>query len=427
MRHPFPRPLRAPRPHPRRSARSSACSRPPRSSRAGATTPARAALGRRAPRLAPAGTAPGRACDARDAGRDRPGRRARARPAGVGAHVPGPAGRRPRALRRLRGPALLPRPGLDHRAPRREVQARVAAAARTIAAAPAASTTGDLDGSAPCAAPRPQPGRPGRGRARGAHRSRPLGRQGLAAAPRDPGRPAARRFLAAPPRGAAATQPATPRAPPPAGRAEPRTATQRASRWPPPSPARPPRLPRAGSAEADQVCRAEAHLLVRPDHHADDRLGLAGYDAGQTHWADRLGTTTGGTAITDMVRVVNAAPATTGATTPAPTSRSTSATAASAVVAADDAPRGRLPGAAGAAPDPAQAVLPLPRRRRLRPLPGRPRLRQERRPADPDRLLRAVEPAALRPLRAVHRRVQWRGAYRSYRANQAHFQHNIGV
>ena len=24
-------------------------------------------------------------------------------------------------------------------------------------------------------------------------------------------------------------------------------------------------------------------------------------------------------------------------------------------------------------------------------------------------------------------RVQWRGAYKSYRANQAHFQHNVGV
>ena len=45
---------------------------------------------------------------------------------------------------------------------------------------------------------------------------------------------------------------------------------------------------------------------MRPDHDADDRLGLEERaTTSQAHWADRLGTTTSGTAISDMVRVVN--------------------------------------------------------------------------------------------------------------------------
>src|SRR4029079_4797590 len=55
------------------------------------------------------------------------------------------------------------------------------------------------------------------------------------------------------------------------------------------------------------------------------------------------------------------------------------------------------------APDPAEEVVPLPRRQRERALPGRPRLQQERRRAQRDPLLRAVEPAALRSLGALHR------------------------
>ena len=76
----------------------------------------------------------------------------------------------------------------------------------------------------------------------------------------------------------------------------------------------------------------------------------------------------------------------------------------------------------------AQAVLPLPRRRRERPLPGRPRLRPEpgRQPAA--RLLRAVGPVA-GSTRASRPSTACSGATPTsrYRANLAHFQHNIGV
>ena len=43
-----------------------------------------------------------------------------------------------------------------------------------------------------------------------------------------------------------------------------------------------------------------------PDHDADDRLGLELQRKSQSYWAGRLGTTTGGTAISAMVRVINA-------------------------------------------------------------------------------------------------------------------------
>src|SRR5688500_12100179 len=71
--------------------------------------------------------------------------------------------------------------------------------------------------------------------------------------------------------------------------------------------------------------------------------------------------------------------------------------------AAADAPHRRLQGAGRAAPDPAPEVLPVPRRRRLRALPGRSRLRQAWPEALGARILRAVEPAALRSVRALHR------------------------
>ena len=75
-----------------------------------------------------------------------------------------------------------------------------------------------------------------------------------------------------------------------------------------------------------------------------------------------------------------------------------------------------------------QEVLPVPRRRRLRALPGRTRLRQERQPARCT--IGYFEPwnqQRFDPSEPYIDRVQWRQAYKSYRANQAHFQHNIGV
>ena len=98
------------------------------------------------------------------------------------------------------------------------------------------------------------------------------------------------------------------------------------------------------------------------------------------------------------------------------------------VVTAQHAPHRGLPRPARAAPGAAQEVLPVPRRRRLRSLPGWPRLQQERGRAD----LRIgyFEPwnqQRFDPSEPYIGRVQWRDAYRSYRANRAHFQHNIGV
>ena len=96
----------------------------------------------------------------------------------------------------------------------------------------------------------------------------------------------------------------------------------------------------------------------------------------QSYWARRLGTTSAGTAITDMVRVVN------NKTDLRRRDARRSLRRArhqrlhlQAVVPPDDAPHPRLPGARRAPPGAAQAVLPLPRRRRERALPGRPRLR----------------------------------------------------
>ena len=154
----------------------------------------------------------------------------------------------------------------------------------------------------------------------------------------------------------------------------------------------PRRLPRHVQILDLAALRADPYLLVRPDHHADDRVGLAARAKPQRYWAKRLSTTSSGTAITDMVRVVN------------------DCTGYDKRKYAGHLHRARhlrtgpykqwmllqmrhiedyqAPGRA--APGPAQAVLPLPRRRRVRSLPGRSRLRQERQEADPDRLLRAA-------------------------------------
>src|SRR5690349_12184276 len=70
---------------------------------------------------------------------------------------------------------------------------------------------------------------------------------------------------------------------------------------------------------------------------------------------------------------------------------------------ADGAPRRRLPRAGRPAPRAREALLPLPRPRRLRTLPGWPRLPEARRQDAAPRLLRAVEPAAVPPRRALHR------------------------
>ena len=51
--------------------------------------------------------------------------------------------------------------------------------------------------------------------------------------------------------------------------------------------------------------RADPHLLVRPDLDADDRVGLEGRGPQPGLLGDKLGTTSSGTAITDMVRVTN--------------------------------------------------------------------------------------------------------------------------
>ena len=98
-----------------------------------------------------------------------------------------------------------------------------------------------------------------------------------------------------------------------------------------------------------------------------------------------------------------------------------------AVVPRDDAPRHRLPGAGRPPPRAAQAVLPLPRRRRERALPGRPRLRPG---PDGNRKIGYFEPwdqSRFDPSEPAIERVQWRNAYKSYRANLDHFQHNLGV
>ena len=232
--------------------------------------------------------------DARDAGRDRPGRRRGPRP---GPHLG--AARRPDRLAaglvrcaEFEGQRYCLGPGwtTDTEA---QVQARIAAAARTRRRPSYADRVDRRPRRArqPAAHGRAQPRRPGGGRARRADRGRPLGGQGLAAAPPDPGRALPAGFLARHPE---AQRPRRRTAPAAAADADAR-AEKRFRR-----------LPRARHrAEAEPGRRAGADLLVRPDHHADDRLGLELRARSQAYWAGRLGTTTGGSAISDMVRVVN--------------------------------------------------------------------------------------------------------------------------
>ena len=123
----------------------------------------------------------------------------------------------------------------------------------------------------------------------------------------------------------------------------------------------------------------------------------------QRYWADKLGTTTDGSAITSIVRLVN---------------RKTgydSRRRAGPYVVLDISDLGyrrwfrltkkhiadyRAP--AGAAPRAAVPLLPLPRRRRVGALPGRPRLQGQAQRHREDRLLRALEPAgaSTRPSRS---------------------------
>jgi hypothetical protein len=151
-------------------------------------------------------------------------------------------------------------------------------------------------------------------------------------------------------------------------------------------------------------------------------------DKGQAHWADRLGTTTSGTAITDMVRVVN---------------RSTgydneSRAGTYIVLDISDWSFGKW------------TLLNMRHIVDYRaPLVLHPVLLKRYYPyLDDDasghfQVGRGYDKNGDRPLKIGYfepwnqprfdpsepyiARVQWRSAYRSYRANQAHFQHNIGV
>ena len=114
---------------------------------------------------------------------------------------------RPRALCRVRRPAVLPRTGWTE-----DTEAEVRARARGHGARVAAARVLPSQDRGPGPVRHPAPARPrsalppGRRRTRGARRSSPLGGQGVAAPPRDPGRAAARRLQ----RGAPGARPVGP-------------------------------------------------------------------------------------------------------------------------------------------------------------------------------------------------------------------------
>jgi peptidase C39-like protein len=156
--------------------------------------------------------------------------------------------------------------------------------------------------------------------------------------------------------------------------------------------------------------------------------GWSKSDKGQAHWADRLGTTTGGTAITDMVRVVNAS---TGW----------------------DGPDHAGPYITLDIGDYSFAKWKLLLMRHYvdykAPVVMHPILLKKYYPyLDDDasghfQVGRGYDKRGRKPLAVGYfepwnqqrfdpsepyiDRVQWRGAYKSFRANQDHFQHNIGV
>lgn len=151
-------------------------------------------------------------------------------------------------------------------------------------------------------------------------------------------------------------------------------------------------------------------------------------DQGQTHWADRLGTTTSGTAITDMVRVINAS---TG------WDRSDYAGPYITLDIGDYSyGQWRQLLMRHIADYQAPVVLHPILLKRYYPYldddasghfqVGRGYDRRGSRPS----AIGYFEPwnqQRFDPSEPYINRVQWRLAYRSYRANQAHFQHNIGV
>ena len=61
------------------------------------------------------------------------------------------------------------------------------------------------------------------------------------------------------------------------------------------------------------------------------------------------------------------------------------------------------------------------------PLPGRPGLRQERRQAHQLGYFEPWNQQRFDPSEPYIARVQWRDAYKSFRANKTHFAHNVGV
>ena len=320
------------------------------------------------------------------------------------------------ALRGVRGPAVLPGPRLDRDAPRPSCRPR---------RPPHRGARGPRDGHGIHRDHRrPRRRRPARpagrhgagrargGRARGARGRRPLRRQGRCccatscSASRCPDG-----FLERHPEARASATEAT--------------AARQATR-----PKRMRDYPQRSTVMSTDRVQAQVRTYwCGPTTMQMIAWGWSGEKRKQQHWARRLGTTTSGSAITDMVRVVNQDTGWDRADRAGRLHRARHLRLElQAVDAAADAARRGLPRPAGAAPDPAQALLPLPRRRRLGSLPGRARLRQERRQARRHRLLRAVEPAALRPAPSrTSSRVQWRSAYKSFRANKAHFQQNIGV
>ena len=231
--------------------------------------------------------------------------------------TPAHARRRPGPVRGLRGPALLPAHRLDQPAPSTRSRPGSAAAAardrphgrRRPPSAPATSTRlATLDRTASLDARR----RALRPSGAELDRGRPLGREGLAAAPRDPGR--------RPPRTASSTT-------------TPRRGAARRPRRPTPATKGHADYPEHGPGpHRDAGRRAEPHLLVRPHDDADDRLGLAARDSaasssGPAGWAPPP---TGTAHHRDGAGGQQATPAATARTAPAPTSSSTSPTGPSA-------------------------------------------------------------------------------------------------
>ena len=177
-----------------------------------------------------------------------------------------------------------------------------------------------------------------------------------------------------------------------------------------------------------RTCRAGSHLLVRPDHDADDRVGLAHEKRKPRLWARRLHTTTEGTAISDMVRVVNRR---TGC------DRKTRAGPYIVLDISDwSFKKWRLLQMRHITDYRAPVVLHPVLLKQFFPYldddasghfqAGRGYDKNGNKPA----LIGYFEPwnqQRFDPSEPYINRVQWRHAYKSYRANQAHFQHNIGV